>query len=100
MRRESLQITCHAGARLFSRFYDRQRQTLAVVVRRSGKSFPLAVPALRVSLAPSRLPLLGTLVARCLHRRCVGTKETTMDSILGVHESALLFRAKRMEVLA
>jgi flagellar basal-body rod protein FlgB len=30
----------------------------------------------------------------------VGRKETTMESILGVHESALLFRAKRMEVLA
>jgi flagellar basal-body rod protein FlgB len=27
-------------------------------------------------------------------------RETTMESILGVHESALLFRAKRMEVLA
>jgi flagellar basal-body rod protein FlgB len=30
----------------------------------------------------------------------VGCKETTMESILGVHESALLFRAKRMEVIA
>ena len=40
---------------------------------------------------------------RCLSRReatCVVHADTTMESILGIHEAALLFRAQRMEVLA
>jgi flagellar basal-body rod protein FlgB len=54
-----------------------------------------ANPAPRVYFA------LGTLVAEWSASDTPSARmETTMDSILGVHGDALLFRAKRMEVLA
>jgi flagellar basal-body rod protein FlgB len=42
----------------------------------------------------------GTVVALAVCGHFAAREETTMDSILGVHEAALLYRARRMEVLA
>jgi flagellar basal-body rod protein FlgB len=52
--------------------------------------------------AAARFRLLGTLVAPVPadSAHLPHAKDHEMDSIFGVHEAALLFRARRMEVLA
>jgi flagellar basal-body rod protein FlgB len=78
-----------------------KRQSVAGVAHSPGKEFPPSVERARAGRATTRFSALGMVVAPegCGHSPHE-LRTTTMESILGVHEAALLFRAKRMEVLA
>jgi flagellar basal-body rod protein FlgB len=59
----------------------------------------VSAPAVEISAVAGfcRLARLLLIPAAAISR---ARNATTMDSILGIHEAALLFRAKRMDVLA
>jgi flagellar basal-body rod protein FlgB len=51
--------------------------------------------------AAARFGGRGTVVAPAVAKPCICTQEATkMESILGIHEAALTFRAQRMDVIA
>jgi flagellar basal-body rod protein FlgB len=68
----------------------------------TGKSLPLGACESAPSRVAARFWACGTVVAAAVAKPVhLRTQDaTTMESILGIHETALTFRAHRMEVLA
>jgi flagellar basal-body rod protein FlgB len=93
-RGEGITCTPPSRAERCARAQERQR-----VAGRCGKNLPLERATSRKNRGVARMCVLGTVVVRGVRGRGL-RGEMAMDPILGVHESALLFRAKRMDVLA
>ena len=92
----ALSFARHMPRRARRRFACARRQTIAGRAAAAARVVPPrgarrgAQPQ-----AAARVSTLGTVVAQGYATdRCLATKETTMESILGVHESALLFSAQ------
>jgi flagellar basal-body rod protein FlgB len=66
----------------------------------TGKKLPLQCSAASTKRATVRLLPRGTVVAQAGCGPFAASRISTMESILGVHEAALLYRARRTEVLA
>jgi flagellar basal-body rod protein FlgB len=77
-----------------------RRQSLAAQLVAGGNSLPVESQRRPSNSASLRVSLSwhGSCSFRVRHSAALGTQ--TMDSILGIHEAALLYRAKRMDVLA
>jgi flagellar basal-body rod protein FlgB len=87
--------------RRYERCARADRQAFAAAPSRSGKDLPVGAAAPRENSRRRGLNAVGTDVAdRGCGNNAAAEHETNMESVLGIHESALLFRAKRMEVLA